>query len=654
MSYSELNQLILAEKLFDTGKLDETLEILNDESLYERLSLQQKSHFQFLKGLILFYQFKNEELIKLGEEIFKEGQELNDKLQSFDGLFFAIIGLSQTFKFEEAHKLIEKAEALLKLPHKTSEIKLIRREARLSLLKSMVYMRSNNLDLGEKFLEKTLGFAKEIENTFEMVWANTLMARIMWQGKAKFDLAKEYCTKALLLAKKIKFNHYWIAVSNLYFALTNLWFCEYNISLKHYLTSLELFRKINNIRQVASCLNDMGDIYATIGDYDIALKYYQESLLLRESQTQDMSIEIPLFNLGLMALDYGDNVLAQKYFNRLEYVYNQKKGSGMFLFYPLMFSLSKALMLKVSSRTRDKAKAEESLKEIIETDTIWPKSHIIAIIHLCDLLLAEFRQNNNSEILDEINYYVAKLLTIAEEQHSYLVFCEAFILQAKLALLNFEMKAARRFLTQAQKIAESYGIKRLAMKISYEHDELLKKSKMWENLKESGATLSERWKLAGLNEQMENMVKNRMIAAPETSEENPVSVLIITEGGIPLLSHSFIEIKEFESHLFSGFLTTINYFMKETFSEDLDRFVFGKYTLLMKSVAPFFICYVYEGESYYAFQRLKSFIEDIQNEGIWQILIRYFQANRFIHLKEIPLLESVVTETFIVKNVALN
>ncbi|MHA1234486.1 MAG: hypothetical protein ACTSQL_05300, partial [Promethearchaeota archaeon] len=152
----------------------------------------------------------------------------------------------------------------------------------------------------------------------------------------------------------------------------------------------------------------------------------------------------------------------------------------------------------------------------------------------------------------------------------------------------------------------------------------------------------------------ENMVRKRMIAAPETSEENPVSVLIITEGGIPLLSHSFIEENEFESHLFSGFLTTINYFIKETFSEDLDRFIFGNYTLLMKSVAPFFVCYVFKGESYYAIQRLRYFIEDVQKEGIWQILIRLFQANRFIHLKDIPLLESLITETFINKSIVLS
>jgi len=49
------------------------------------------------------------------------------------------------------------------------------------------------------------------------------------------------------------------------------------------------------------------------------------------------------------------------------------------------------------------------------------------------------------------------------------------------------------------------------MKISYEHDGLLKQLNIWEKLRESGASLSERWKLAGLNEQMKDMIKKRMV-----------------------------------------------------------------------------------------------------------------------------------------------
>ena len=92
MTYPELKQLTRAEQFFDEGKLDKALEILNDEQYFERLNFQQKNYFQFLKGLILLYLNKGEDLISLGEIIYKEGQKGNDNLQSCDGLFFIITG----------------------------------------------------------------------------------------------------------------------------------------------------------------------------------------------------------------------------------------------------------------------------------------------------------------------------------------------------------------------------------------------------------------------------------------------------------------------------------------------------------------------------------------------------------------------------------
>ncbi len=239
------------------------------------------------------------------------------------------------------------------------------------------------------------------------------------------------------------------------------------------------------------------------------------------------------------------------------------------------------------------AKVEELLKQLLENKPARFNISIDAYIELCDLLLSEFRINHNPEVLEEIEEYITELLDIAENSHSYLIFCETFILQARLALLNLDMKIARRFLTQAQKIAESHGMKRLAMKISYEHDELLKQIKMWENLKKSEASLSERWEHSRLNEQIEHMAKKHIFEIPELSDENPVLLLIISEGGIPIFSQSFIEDKSFEDHLFGGFFTAINSFINEKFSEGLDRASFGEYTLLMNSLSPFLMCYVY-------------------------------------------------------------
>ena len=502
----------------------------------------------------------------------------------------------------------------------------------------MTYLMTGDLDLVDKHLKRLIYLEKELSNTFEKVWIYILLARRMLQGEIQHNLVMEYTRKALTLAKDIKFNHFWIAWSHISAGLAYYYFCEYKKSVKHRLKSLEVCRKIGNKYYIAWNINDIGVIYSTIGNYDLALKYFQDSLSLRKDHEY---IEVPLSNLIEAALEKDDFELARKYFKRLEDLYLQKKGN--LKYGPQIYTISKALILKASSRIRDKAKAEEILKEIIESKQAWPiQLKISANILICDLLLAEFRLNNNEEVLEEVNHYLANLLTLAEKEHSYLVFCEAFLLKAKLALFNFEIKTARRFLTQAQKIAESNGIRRLEMKISYEHDMLLKQKTHWENLKESESTVSDRWKLAGLNDQIDNLIKKRMVDSPEVSKEEPVMLLILTQGGDLIFSKRFVENIPLEDDILGGFLTTINYFITEVFSEGLDRAVFGQYTLHMMPLKPFLICYIFKGYSYFAHQKIKNFL-DI---AIWQSLQTFFQNCKVAQLNDIPSLELLMTEIF--------
>ncbi len=72
----------------------------------------------------------------------------------------------------------------------------------------------------------------------------------------------------------------------------------------------------------------------------------------------------------------------------------------------------------------------------------------------------------------------------------------------------------------------------------------------------------------------------------------------------------------------------------------------------MKSIPPFFISYIFKGDSYYAIQKVNYFIEKIQKEvSIWQKLLKSFQKNQYIHLNDVPLLESLISELFITKNI---
>ena len=406
--------------------------------------------------------------------------------------------------------------------------------------------------------------------------------------------------------------------------------------------SFELAKDTGNKGMISVSLNNIADQYHHMKKYDKAIEYAKEALKFRKDFAGALGTLIEI------NVSKGDIKEAKVYLDRLREISEKFDSKWTSTFY---YS-SKALILKSSLRARDRIKAEDIFKELAMDNTLLGEPRITAIIDLCDLYLTELRITNDSEIINEIHPYIQELLSIAKKQHLYLYLAETHLLQAKLSLLTLDIKEAKRFLTKAQKIAESYGMKRLAMKISYEHDELLRQTKMWENLKISEVSLSERLELTGLNEQMENMVKRRMIEVPEISKEDPVMLLILTEGGNLLFSKKFVEDFSFEDDILGGFLTTINYIISEVFSEGLDRAIFGQYTLLMMPLQPFLVCYIFKGHSYFAYRKIKNFLDSIQNDSdIWQSLQNFFQKSKSIQANDIPSLESIITEIFPEKNI---
>jgi hypothetical protein len=100
--------------------------------------------------------------------------------------------------------------------------------------------------------------------------------------------------------------------------------------------------------------------------------------------------------------------------------------------------------------------------------------------------------------------------------------------------------------------------------------------------------------------------------------------------------------------LFGGFLSAVNSFSDEMFSQGLDRAIFGKYTIIMNAIPPFIVCYLFKGQSFLAQQRMKLFVDTIQNDKkIWEPIKKYYQANRLVQVKDIPSLDLLVNEIFI-------
>ncbi|MFW9828799.1 MAG: hypothetical protein ACFFEY_14505 [Candidatus Thorarchaeota archaeon] len=404
----------------------------------------------------------------------------------------------------------------------------------------------------------------------------------------------------------------------------------------------ELVKDSGKLILIAGLLNNIADKYHHLKEYDKAVEYAKKAI---ECNIEPQLITA-LATLIEIYISKGDIQEAKVSLNLLR-ERTEKLDTKR---HKILYYSSKANILKSSLRARDRIKAEDIFKKLALNDSLLSEPRINAIISLCDLYLTELGITNDVKIINEIQPYIKTLLNIAEQRHLYLYLAETYLLQAKLSLLTLDLKQAKRFLTQAQKIAESYGIKRLAMKISYEHDELLRQTNIWENLKISEVSISERLKLVGLNEQMKNMLKRQMIKVPKISKEDPVMLLFLTEGGTLLFSKKFVEDFSFEDDVLGGILTTINYIINELFSEGLDRAVFGPYTLLMVPIQPFLACYIFKGDSYFAHNKIKNFADSIQkNNIIWQSLQNFLQTSKSVQLNDIPSLESMVMEIFIEK-----
>jgi len=635
-------ELILAKQLIDVCKLDDARQLLRNFEEKGGHTLHDTVLCHFLECKLLLWQGLYEDLVKLAEHTYKESIGLGKNLLSVDILLImanALIWLNQNDKFRD---ILKQGEELLEALPQELLADYKQREAYIAWLKGRLYVDLKDADLALKYFEHSLTLREKYGTKLDIAISLGATSRIFVFFKADYDRALKYLERSRALIWETG-NKWGMGNSYYFMGVVHKVKGEIELSIKSFEQGLTIFNDLNNKRMVASILNHMGEAYRYRGEMDRALECLEQALALRYESGHLKEITIILDKLIQILIDKGDLEQAQQYLHRFEQLNNQLKDKEC----NLVYLLNKALILKMSSRIRKRAEAEVILTQILEEDDLDFEIILTALTNLCELLLTELRMTNDIEVLEEINPLIARLLDNAEKTGSYSILCETYLLQAKLSLLSFKIKKAKRFLTQAQQIAERFGLKLLAIKISNEHDELLKQLNMWENLKKSSSSIKERMEFARLGEQMEDMIQKRVVKAPELSDEEPVLLLIISEGGTRLFSNSFSEDWDFEEDLVSNFLTAFNSFSEELFSEGFDRAKLGQYTVLMESVANFFVCYLFKGQTYLASQKLTRFSERIQSTtSIWQTLERFHNTSQVLELKDSSPLKSLISDIF--------
>ncbi len=416
---------------------------------------------------------------------------------------------------DKALKLIEKCEYFLnKFEEGTSKV-IRQKQASLNYIKSLYYFFKSDSDNALKHAEQSLEVREEIGNKLEIAESINIIGVIYTYFKYDWDHAIAYLEKSKILAEECNQKHI-IAYNLMSFGVLYALKGELEQSVSILKQSQELFKKLGNKRHLSQSFNIIANIYKQKGNLEQSLECLEQALKLSEEIGNKWTMGYTLSTIIEICVSKKDNKKALKYLEMFKQI-NDDQGNKMM---SILYSLSEALVLKMSPRIRNRAKAEELLRQIIKEESITGDISIIALVNLFDLLLVELRTTNDLEIFNELKPLINQLITISEKTKSFWILTETYLLQAKLSLVDFKMKKAQRFLIQAQQIAKRYDLEQLTIKITNENEDLLKKLDLWEKLKETNASLADRLELARLDEQIIGMVQNLTELTPQITEEN--------------------------------------------------------------------------------------------------------------------------------------
>ncbi|MHA2088685.1 MAG: tetratricopeptide repeat protein, partial [Promethearchaeota archaeon] len=633
-----------------------------------------------LKGNILNRMLSTTKAITVGEHAY----QLSKKLDNKRGIFESLIIKSHILflgKIDKSYDLLTQAEKLIETLTHESQEELWKREESLLYIKSWVQFWRGDYNQALKYAKKSLEVASRSNKKLDIA-KDTLIIGLMYGGLGEFDQTLIFIQKAINLFKEFEdciniswcFLHY----GNSYFfkgeldkaldyykksmeikecpigtkirclmAVGRVFLSrgELDRALEYFSNSLPQIDKLGEQHLKGDSLRALGSLYRMQGNFEQATKYLEQCLNLGEEVGNFSIIIMSLFNLVEISIDKGSIEQAKNYIDKIDVLMNRGEWDSIGGY----GDLCRALVLKGSTRISKLTDAERLLKKIIDDEFTWSQVKVPALINLCELLISELKMTNDPEVLDDINPLIQRLTHIAEGQHAYPLLAEVNLLKGRLELIKLNLDLAREFLTSAQKMADEHGLKFLAQKISHEHDLLLEELEAWHNLKRTNASISERLKLAPVDDITDRMLGKRAVEPPEIAKEEPILLLIMSRDGVSYFTHSFKENWD-SDWLFSSFMSAFDTFSSQLFSESIDRIKIAENTILINPYESFLVCYVIKGQSYPALQNLNRFTDAIKwNAEIKEALNKAIQTGEVLELDKPQSLGTVVNEIFTTK-----
>lgn len=357
-----------------------------------------------------------------------------------------------------------------------------------------MYLDMGELDQALKCQQQNIILYKEIEGQLEIA-ASLAQIGFINLSRGDLDRALEFNQQSLdlyeELGRKDKSTWSLIGIGEIYRQRGEL-----DRALTYFEESLRLHRDTDQIKGIANSLYYISKIYHQQGKLDQTLSILEQSLKTFEESGRNLPTSGVLLDLVSVAIDKQAFDIATQYLQRLEQINNQEENKIIHQRY----HLAKALILKQSSRIRDKARAQEIFQQIVKEKVVKQQLTVLAMFNLCDSLLDELKAYGEIEVLLEAETLAEQISTLAQYQSSLSLNINTLILQAKFAMVKGHLTRAEQFLNQAKKKAEKHNLGFLITKVATERQQLEEEYSSWQKLIQDNAPFKERIKKAEIHD----------------------------------------------------------------------------------------------------------------------------------------------------------
>ena len=276
-------------------------------------------------------------------------------------------------------------------------------------------------------------------------------------------------------------------------------------SFKYTNQGLMFAKQLKNKRMMAAGYEVLGLINQSQGNLEESLQYFLKGLaILDEIKLKGYhDYVIIIYRLAYLNIEIGNQTEALKYHQMLLDLPSNEEDPDIAQYSLLI----EAMIYKMSKKFKDKARAQELLKQIYEDPKITFQLRIRSMLLMCDLLIQEAKLSEETSLSIEIKEIINELTNLTENTQFTIEIINSLIIKAQLLLIEGDIEQSLTILEKAKEISEANDLINLKTKVIREREIIINEMSKWEGLIRQDASISERIQQARLEEYLEEAIK---------------------------------------------------------------------------------------------------------------------------------------------------